>query len=152
MLKTALLKLLTLKAGAIAVLAVGAGGVAVAASTGVLPNPLSPHSQSTDPAGSNQGNDQTGPLHSNATPSPSLVGLCKAFQAGAGADHGKALDSPAFRALVSAAGGKDQVDAFCQGVLASAPPSHHPTPSGQPGSEATTHPTGHPTPTGHPGP
>jgi hypothetical protein len=149
MLKTALLKLLTLKAGAVAVLAVGAGGVVVAASTGVLPNPLSPHASASASPGSRH-DDTSGEDHSgNAAPSPSMVGLCTAFRAGAGADHGMALDSPAFQALITAAGGKDKVDAFCTDVLASAP-GHPSQPPVQPGSHATTHPTG--PPSAHPGP
>jgi hypothetical protein len=151
MLKTALLKMLTLKAGAVAVLAVGAGGVALAASTGALPNPLSPHSS---PSAPDRGAGSDADDHGNATPSPSLVGLCTAFQAGAGADHGKALDSPAFQALIAAAGGKDKVDAFCTNLLATAPghPTAHPSPqpgNGHPTGPPTTHPTETPS---HPGP
>ena len=138
-------KLLTLKAAAVAVVAVSAGGVALAASTGVLPNPLAPESP---------GNSAPGPDHSNgsnATPSPSLVGLCTAYLAGAGADHGKALENPAFTALVTAAGGADGVEAFCEGLGVTAPGSDrgegNPTdhPSGKPSDVGPTdHPTGPP--------
>jgi hypothetical protein len=137
MFKTAVLaKLLTLKAAAIAVAAVSLGGVALAATTGVLPNPLAPQNpgHSTDAPG-RQG--------SPATPSPSLVGLCTAYLAGAGADHGKALESPAFSALITAAGGNDKVDAYCTGIGVTTPGSGHES------GEATTHPTGEPT--SHPG-
>ena len=134
MLTTLLAKLLTAKiAAAAAVLAVAAGGVATAAATGYLPTPLG-------------GNPTTAPTHSvtsttSATPSsadagdsddhgaalspgsppppPSLTGLCNAYTAGAGSAHGKALDSPPFRALITAAGGKDKVDAYCADLLAS---------------------------------
>jgi hypothetical protein len=151
-------KLLTLKAAAVAVAAVSAGGVALAASTNVLPNPF------TD----NPGHSTPAPSHSNgpdATPSPSLIGLCTAYLAGAGADHGKALESPAFSALITAAGGKDNVDAYCAGRGVNAPGSTHSTsepsehPTGQPSSHPgpSEHPTGepsHPTgePTTHPAP
>jgi hypothetical protein len=151
MMKTALLKLLSLKAAAIAALAVGAGGVALAASNGALPGPFGGHTSSTaspGPGGS-QGPDNG---HGNAAPSPSMVGLCQAFRAGAGSEHGKALDSPAFQALITAAGGKDKVDAFCSDILGT------PAPTGHPAGAGDDHPTGppddHPTgaPTSHPGP
>jgi hypothetical protein len=158
MMKSAVVaKLLTLKAAVIAVTAVSAGGVALAASTGVLPNPLTPNSPSSH---STDAPDHTG--GPNATPSPSLIGLCTAYLAGAGADHGKALESPAFRALITAAGGQDKLDTFCAGLGVTAPgsrgagsPTAHPT-GGPSHPDATEHPTGppsHPTgpPTSHPG-
>lgn len=164
--KTALVKLLTVKAAAVAVVAVGAGGVALAATTGTLPNPLSNHANPAASAGiSHASQHPSAPGHgpSNADPSPSLVGLCHAFTAGAGADHGKALESPAFRALITAAGGKDKVDAYCTTLLAaSASESAHPGgqvsdhPTGAPATHQTgaptTHQTGGPTehPTSHP--
>jgi len=144
-------KLLTLKAAAIAVAAVSAGGVALAASTGVLPNPLNqapenPGHSVPAPAGSNG---------SNATPSPSLVGLCTAYLAGAGDDHGKALENPAFGALITAAGGTENVDSYCTelGVTepgpgrGSASPTDHPTgkPSDVGPSQLPTGPPSHPT-------
>jgi hypothetical protein len=140
-------KLLTLKAAVIAVAAVSAGGVALAASTGVLPNPLAPGHSTPTPAHT-KGSD--------ATPSPSLVGLCTPYLAGAGADHGKALESPAFSALVVAARGRDKVDAYCGGLGVTAPgsgrgqASDHRTgaPASHPG--ATDHPTAHPASTRHP--
>ena len=129
-------KLLTLKAAAIAVAAVSAGGVALAASTGVLPNPL-------NQAPENPGHSVPAPDHSNgsnATPSPSLVGLCTAYRAGAGENHGKALENPAFGALVTAAGGPENVDSYCTklGVTEPGPGSASPT----------DHPTGKPTDVG----
>jgi hypothetical protein len=162
MIKTTLLKLLTVKAATIAAVVVGTGGVALAASTGAIPNPLNNHPV---PAASASKSHPGGPGAStrpgNADPSPSLVGLCHAYTAGAGSDHGKALESPAFQALLTAAGGKDNVDAFCTGILASAKPEQptdHATgePTEHPTEHATEHPTGrpseHPTdkPTTHP--
>jgi hypothetical protein len=95
------------------------------------------------------------------SPSPSLVGLCTAYQAGVADNPGKALDNPAFTALITAAGGKDNVTAYCATILPSphpsgtpshpaASPSSHPTePSTHP--DASTHPTGPPsTPPAHP--
>lgn len=124
MIKTAMAKVLTLKAAAV-LTAVSAGGVAVAASTGAIPNPL---------------DDRTAPAHSTpadnpgkGSPSPNMRGLCTAFLAGAGSEHGKALESPAFTALITTAGGKDKVEGYCTALLA--------TPAG---NGATNHPTGAP--------
>ncbi len=53
----------------------------------------------------------------SAAPEPSLVGLCHAFPAVANS-HGRALDNPAFTTLITAAGGADNVAAYCQVLLA----------------------------------
>jgi hypothetical protein len=97
--------------------------------------------------------------HPVSSPSPSLRGLCQAYTAHVGSSPGKALDSPAFSALITAAGGKDKVAAFCAGMLSAQPgnrPTAHPggKPSSLPTPANTTHPTGKPTtvPTGHPTP
>jgi hypothetical protein len=47
-------------------------------------------------------------------------GLCQAWAAGQGDDHGQRSDAPAFRALADAAGGTDQVAAYCAAETASA--------------------------------
>jgi hypothetical protein len=47
-------------------------------------------------------------------------GLCQAWSAGQGDDHGKRADAPAFQALAAAAGGADQVAAYCEAELADA--------------------------------
>jgi hypothetical protein len=153
MIRTWLAHLLTVKAVAVLALST-AGGVALAASTGTLPNPLTgpaTHGRgavhatdrsttaqhSPDPSRSGKG-ASTAP-----SPSPSLVGLCHAFTAGAGADHGKARNNPAFTALATAAGGEDKVDAFCTALLATAPGS---APDANPsGNGDGAHPTGKPT-------
>jgi hypothetical protein len=44
-------------------------------------------------------------------------GLCQAWSAGQGDDHGKRADAPAFQALAAAAGGADQVAAYCEAEL-----------------------------------
>jgi hypothetical protein len=158
MIKTTLLKLLTVKAATIAAVVVGTGGVALAASTGALPNPLNNHpAPAASASKSHPGAPDASARPGNADPSPSLVGLCHAYAAGAGSDHGKALESPAFQALLTAAGSKDNVDAFCTGVLASAKPdqpTEHPTgqPTEHPTGQPTEHPTGRPSdhPTEHP--
>ncbi|MGY0005030.1 hypothetical protein ACW0Q9_14115, partial [Micromonospora sp. I033] len=142
-----LAKLLTLKAGA-AVLAVTAGGgVAFAAATGTLPGPLAdrsakPSAHATDTPSPNDGKGK-GPADAKGTPSPNLVGLCRAYRAGAGDNPGKALESPAFRVLVTTAGDKEKVAAYCDTLLAAekgrparptATPSH---PAGQPDNRPT---------------
>ena len=120
MLKT----LLTTRFAAATVAAlVTAGGVATAAATGYLQNPLRGNptvapTPATTSATSSSTSAEHGASSSAGTPSPSLTGLCNAYTAGAGSEHGKALDSPAFGALIAAAGGKDKVDAYCATVLA----------------------------------
>jgi hypothetical protein len=151
MIKTAVIKLLTVKAAAVAALVVGTGGVALAASTGVLPNPLDNHpgpaasAGQSHPSGRPEASDHPG----DADPSPSLVGLCHAYTAGAGSEHGKALDSPAFQALLTAAGGKANVDGYCVQLLAAASAQSGETPSehldARPSDLPTAHPSEHPT-------
>ena len=159
MLKTALAKLATAKV-AIVLLAVGGGGVALAAGSGNLPGVGSPDSHPTGrpsisvtasenashsraaAAGTNSA--EAGKSHApSGTPSPNLQGLCTAFNAGAGDNPGKALDNPAFTVLITTAGGKDKVADYCKGVLASASAAH-PTEADSHGSPST-HPSGEPT-------
>jgi hypothetical protein len=168
MIKTAVMKLLTVKAAAV-IAVTAAGGVAVAATTGTMPTVLtgSGHRQSgvsaadsrragkpsPEPSASAKGKDHDrdakehdgkghdgtqgdgkehdgqGPAGAQGSPSPSLIGLCHAVDAGNKDEHGKALDNPAFTALITAAGGKDKVDLFCATLLASASaaPNEHPS-------------------------
>lgn len=65
-----------------------------------------------------RGATERGATQTDGGPAPSLTGLCHAYLAGAGAEHGKAVQNPAFTALVTAAGGSSHVDAFCTGLLA----------------------------------
>lgn len=162
MVKTALAKLLTLKVAAAATAAVAAaGGVAYAASTGSIPG-LSGNSHigAVAAASAAPGSDSShGPGDAKGSPSPSLVGLCHAYTAGVSSSQGKALENPAFTALITAAGGKDKVAAFCATTLASAAPNKgnssdassarpatvpsHPDgrPSDHPSGAPSTHPT-----------
>lgn len=150
----ALAKLLTLKVAAVAVVATATVGGAALAATGVLPTPFG-----TGGPGSNHPTGKPGDSdgHSPASPSPSLVGLCRAFTAGATDNKGHAIDNPAFGALVSAAGGVDKVAGFCETLLATQgadTPSGHPTgrptvtgpPANVPDHASTGHPTGPPSP------
>jgi hypothetical protein len=173
--RTAMLRMLTVKA-ALAALAAAGGGLALAATTGVVDNPFdgirSPgtsdrpavHSPTQYPPSPQSGAepDRSGSAAAGtgaaASDTPALLALCGAYEAGNKAARGKALDSPAFRELVVAAGGKEKVDHFCASQLAtpenaspapdSAPPGReHPT--GPPSNPAGEHPTGKPT--SHPG-
>lgn len=169
MIKTTLAKLLTVKIAAAAAGAVAAGGVAVAAATGTLPtqsggnatvppttSQASQASQASDtvstahserPAAT--GDDQK--TRSGATPSPSLDGLCKAYHAGVGADHGKALENPAFTVLITTAGGKDKVSAYCTDLLGDKPGqagNTHPAPP--PAAQQKTEPRPKGPPDSHP--
>jgi hypothetical protein len=158
--------------------AVGAaslGGVSLAAASGDLPDgpQQAAHDLVGAPAPGNSADHRQDGAHRpspkptteasdeatpDATPSPSMVGLCRAFGAGNKDTHGKALDNPAFTVLITNAGGKAGVAAYCTTVLASAPggkPAEHPTPAqshkpaphvtGAPDSHAADHPNGHAT-------
>jgi hypothetical protein len=173
MLTTLLAKLLAAKITAAAVvLAVAAGGIATAAATGYLPTRLggnpatapahsvtSTTSATPSSARASDDHDAT-PSPGSPPPSPSLTGLCNAYTAGAGSEHGKALDSPAFRALVTAAGGKDEVDAYCANLHAgqqgeagvtTTPPADTDVDHGGKGRGTNGPPSGHPShPTGSP--
>jgi hypothetical protein len=59
-------------------------------------------------------------------------GLCQAWLAGQGDEHGKRADSTAFQALAAAAGGADQVPAHCQ-ADADASATHGQRPAAPPG-------------------
>ncbi|SCL13494.1 hypothetical protein GA0070624_0149 [Micromonospora rhizosphaerae] len=168
MLETALAKLLTLKvAGAAAVAVVATGGVALAAANGVLPNPMSGNANvQPSPHATGKSSEQAGKPSAEAkvaaSPSPSLVGLCRAYKAGAGDNPGKALENPAFGVLITTAGDKEKVAAYCDTLLAQkdtkttptarpteARPSHT---AGKPDSAPTSVPSkpaggGHPTAT-----
>jgi hypothetical protein len=111
----------------------------------------------SDPA-SSDGSESGGPSVN------AYQGLCRAYAAGQKATHGKALQAKPFLALVTAAGGVDNVSTFCsslpspteptetEGSEDATPPTHpvhpvhpvHPTQAASP-----THPT-HPTHPAHP--
>jgi hypothetical protein len=180
-------KVLTIKAAAAALVAVlSIGGVAAAAS-GLLPDQASPaadhttattgadaaaHGLGQAAAASLGGTANTGSTAgqgraSAAGPDASgaaRVGLCRAWQAGQGTDHGRRMDAVAFQALTEAAGGADHIAAYCQDVTpgssadaqgnspasppsVSAPPTSVTPPSSgppaDPGPPASTGPGGH---------
>jgi hypothetical protein len=148
-------KLLALKT-LIAVIGLSGGSVALAAATGHLPAQLDGHPSavsSASPTASARADAPRGHRHA-ATPSPAVRGLCHAYTAGAGSNPGKALDNPAFDALISAAGGKEKVTSYCASVLTVAPghSAGHGRGNGK-GNAASGKPTAHPTPASgsHPG-
>ncbi|HZC99650.1 MAG TPA: hypothetical protein VFA46_05505 [Actinomycetes bacterium] len=118
-------KLLTAKAAAAALGVLLTGGVAAAAS-GNLPAPAQQAAHALlggagvpAPAGATvtTGAQAVGPDAAGAA----ARGLCRAWSAGQGGQHGDKLDAPAFAALAKAAGGSDQVGAYCAQVTAGAP-------------------------------
>jgi hypothetical protein len=180
-------KILTMKAAAAAlVAALSIGGVAAAAG-GLLPDQASPVADQAPAttgadaaaqglgkaaaanlggaadAGSADGQGRASAVGPDAS-AAARAGLCRAWQAGQGADHGSRMDSVAFQALVEAAGGADNIAAYCQDVAAgsgadahrqsqasppsgSAPPTSVTPPSSgppaDPGPPASTGPGGH---------
>lgn len=170
MIKTAVARLIPLKlALAAAAATAAAGGLALAANAGVLPNPVKPHAPQGSPSPDSSGKPTAHPTGKGSAPTASpasLQGLCRAYSAVAD-NPGKALENPAFGALLEAAGGAANVPAFCARQAADQPgnaptdkpggkPSEHPTggptdkpgnrptgkPAGKPGSAPTVHPTG----------
>jgi hypothetical protein len=85
-------------------------------------------------------------------------GLCQAWLAGQGDEHGKRADSTAFQALAAAAGGADQIPTYCQadadtsathGQRPAAPPARpSPPTTGPPQSPGQGHGQGGPPTTG----
>ncbi|MFD2420928.1 hypothetical protein [Amycolatopsis pigmentata] len=144
-----------------AVVLVAGGGLAAVAATGglpghgdapprpaptsVVPQPedtTAPGGDATAPSGeagspAPQPTASAGEGGSDAIPSPSPVGLCHAYSAGA--DHGKSMDNPTFSALIAYAGGKDKIDSYCAAVLAAPNPG-----DGHAGSHSTPQPSHHP--------
>ncbi len=161
-LMSATTKLLAIKA-VLAAMGITGGGVALAAATGHLPSQLggtpaaASSAQASASATATPSPSRSPESNPTASPSPSLRGLCQAYTAGAGSNPGKALDNPAFTALITTAGGKDKVAAFCTNLLTAKPghtPTAHPTskPRSLPTQAQTAHPIGKPTttPTAHP--
>ncbi len=129
----------------------GGGGLALAASQGVVDVPFTGHDNRSDQAppapsasnpglsrtpGSNathtpgQGQGTPGATHTpSASPSPSLRGLCRAHQAGA---VPRKATNPAWAALSRAAGGAEAVDAYCVRLIGPAAKPTHPTQAASP--------------------
>ncbi|WDZ83061.1 hypothetical protein [Micromonospora cathayae] len=129
-----------------------------------------PTGQSTDPSGPSPsaGTAAPTPTPTSGTAGPgrdagratsavpaSLPGLCNAYLAQPDrAERGRSLRSPAFRALVDAAGGPAQVEEYCRDLASERTPPAAP-PSAGPPTRPSTVPSAHPSapgrPTGPPG-
>jgi len=168
----AIARLATAKA-AVALIAVG-GGAALAAGTGHMPGlgslgndhgarlpaEITAGASESSPGGdltSTGGSPSAWPSTSaqpSATPTANIRNLCIAIDATRGASRAKALDDPAYAVLITAAGGKDAVAAYCAAVLGAGPGSSSAQPgnpsSDQPPSTPASSPAGSPTPTGPP--
>lgn len=132
--RSVLAKVVTVKA-AIVLAAAASTGIVLAATGGALPVPWS-DSPADPPVTTTTGDTATTTTTTTrvpnppaggtsdgrqppATPDPSIVGLCRAYAAPE--NKGEGLDSPAFHALVEAAGGKNEVAEYCDDVEAAAP-------------------------------
>jgi hypothetical protein len=145
------------------IVALMSGGVAFAASghapwSGAAagrPTAIPSHSHSTDDPSESatdepSESDSTAPESdgSGAPDAHAYPGLCRAYAAGQKTEHGDSLSSPAFAALVAAAGGPDAVTDFCAS-LAPLPthPTHPATPTHPVSPTHPAAPTTHPVPT-----
>jgi hypothetical protein len=141
------------------------GGVALAAGTNTLPyqrKEAPPASVVPGPPASGQPTPKPSAAGPRATPgkpsdgappttrpnAPSLVGRCRAYTARPPGQRGKALETPAFGALVTAAGGKERVAAYCSTILGpdSGKPGQGPDKPAHPGKPTKTHPAKGPNP------
>jgi hypothetical protein len=149
----------------VAAIVLSGGGVAVAAATGVIPNPIplhgsTPHSDGPQPSvqpddtGRTRGNStgagssglgRTAGPSGSAVPLPSdLNGLCHAWAGDFSQDPSVAEHNPRYADLIAVAGGVDKVNAFCQEYLVARTPgdpksssSLDARPSAQPSPTAT---------------
>ena len=108
----------TIAAPIAALTLVAGGGIALAASGGADPAPqAAEHRQVGKPSAEPKANptkDDSDEQSSDASPSPSLTGLCKAYRAGGYASSTKnGRVNPAWSGLESAAGGESDVDDYC---------------------------------------
>ncbi|EFC82239.1 hypothetical protein FrEUN1fDRAFT_4628 [Parafrankia sp. EUN1f] len=117
MIKLLLARLLTVKVAAMAAGATAVGGVAVAASAGVLPIAGGSGSATVSPTATPSAEVSVPAIHHAPGVSASLLGLCHTYTAAAATNASTALDSPGMSALVTAAGGGGKVRAFCTKAL-----------------------------------
>lgn len=114
-------KVFTMKAAAAALVAVLSVGGIAAAATGHLPGQASSVAdQATVTSGADAGGQGLGAAASVELDAAAQAGLCRALQAGQGADRGSPADTPAFQALAAAAGGAGNVAAYCEVITAGA--------------------------------
>jgi hypothetical protein len=146
-------RFVTVKVAAVG-LAIATAGVALAAGTGVLPNPLNTRIPPPAPTGA-PGTSAVvtagvpgHPTTANASGAANLFGLCTAYLAHVAAHPDTPWPNPALATLTQAAAGADRVTAFCTALVEAAKSG----PTKGPGN-STAHPTGPPSPhpTGDPG-
>jgi hypothetical protein len=109
-------KLFNVKAAAAVLVAVLSIGGIAAAATRLLPGQAE---QAADQAPSTTGAGPAGHGLRGAAVADigaAKTGLCQAWQADTSRDHGRRAESPVFRALAVAAGGADNVAAYCADV------------------------------------
>jgi hypothetical protein len=110
-------RLFSVKAAAAVLAAVLSIGGVAAAATGLLPGQAEPAADqaasttAASVAGHGLGEAAVADIGAEAK-----TGLCRAWQAGKSADNGRRAESPALRALAVAAGGADNVAAYCEDV------------------------------------
>jgi hypothetical protein len=107
-------KLFTMKAAAAALVAVLSIGGVAAATTGLLPGQGQHVADQAPAAAASTAGHGVGAAVTDLE--SATQGLCRAWQAGKGADHGSRTSSEAFQALTAAAGGADNVAAYCKDV------------------------------------
>jgi hypothetical protein len=115
-------KVFTIKAAAAALVAVLSIGGIAAAAAGRLPGQASPVAADQATASSHAGGtgQGLGAAASVELDAAARTGLCRAWQAGQGTDHGSRADTPAFQALAAAAGGAGNVTSYCENLTADA--------------------------------
>jgi hypothetical protein len=110
-------KLFSVKAAAAVLAAVLSIGGVAAAATGLLPGQAEPAAdQAASTTGASVAGHGLGEAAVADIGAAAKTGLCRAWQAGQGADNGRRAESPALRALAVAAGGADNVAGYCEDV------------------------------------
>jgi hypothetical protein len=130
-------KSFTMKAAAAALVAVLSIGGVAAAATGLLPG-RTHHVADRAPAAAVASTAGHGIGAAVADLDAAAQGLCRAWQAGGGTDHGRRTDSEAFQALAAAAGGADNVAAYCKDVTTGGSGTSGQGPASAVGPDATT--------------
>jgi hypothetical protein len=123
---------------------VGATPPATTAGPGSRPAHGADNAGTGGPAATGQGTRTAGTAGTGSGPTAAAPvagaakdALCHAFMAGQGAEQGKKADAAAFEALARAAGGADQIPAFCQATApdGAKPKKDRPAPPSTPGGQ-----------------
>jgi hypothetical protein len=112
-------KVLRVKAAAAVLAAVLSIGGVTAAASGLLPGQADPVAdQARSMTGAGAASHGLGEAAVADLDGAAKQGLCRAWQAGQGAEGGRRADSAALRALAVAAGGADNIATYCSDVTA----------------------------------